>query len=133
MVKLLAIFGFSVPNYVYMVTFGRKIIFANFQSLGPLLGLSHAELMYQSISSLTIPPGRPPGIRTFSLPGGPGFAQLSLPGGRGFELQKFSTVLKENRRNFSICFKEIGGSLKAGVLVLFHVNFCKNSRCLLYL
>ena len=46
------------------------------------------------------PPGRPPGIRTFSLPGPVRlFAQLSLPGGRGFELllwEKFSIVLKEN-------------------------------------
>ena len=61
--------------------------------------------MYQSVPSLTIPPATP-GIRTFSL-----------PGGRGFELEKFSTVLKESCRNFSICFKEIGVSLKTGVLV----------------
>ena len=32
--------------------------------------------------------------------------------GQNFELEKFSTVLKENCRNFSICFKEIRGSLK---------------------
>ena len=37
--------------------------------------------MYSSVPSLTIPPG----IRTFSLPGGQVFAQLSLPGGQGFE------------------------------------------------
>ena len=34
-------------------------------------------------------------------------------GSRGFELEKFSTVLKEKCRNFSICFKETGGSLKS--------------------
>ena len=35
------------------------------------------------------------------------------PGGRGFESEKFSTVLKERCRNFSICFRETGGSLKS--------------------
>ena len=70
-------------------------------------------VMNQSISSLTIPPGRPQGIHTSSLPGGSVFAQLSLPGGRGFELEKFSAVLKEKCKNFSVCFKEAGGSLKS--------------------
>ena len=35
--KIIVIFGFSVSNYVYLVTFGRKIkfsIFANFHALG---------------------------------------------------------------------------------------------------
>ena len=32
--KTIAIFRFSIPNYVQLVTFGRKIKFANFQSLG---------------------------------------------------------------------------------------------------
>ena len=63
----------------------------------------------QSIPSLTIP-RRLPGIRMFSLPGRRVFAQLSLLKGRRFELDK---VLKEKCRNFSICFKEIGGSLKS--------------------
>ena len=31
----------------------------------------------------------------------------------GFELEKFSTVLKEKCRNFSICFKETGDILKS--------------------
>ena len=35
------------------------------------------------------PPGRPPGIRTFSLPGCRVFAQLSLYGVRDFELDIF--------------------------------------------
>ena len=36
--------------------------------------MSHCHMkMYQSIPSLTIPPGRPLGIRTFSLPWGSGF------------------------------------------------------------
>ena len=42
--KIMVIFGCSVSNYVYLVTSGRKIKFANFQSLGPLLGLSHAKV-----------------------------------------------------------------------------------------
>ena len=36
--------------------------------------------MYQSIPSLTIPPGRLPGIRTFQLPQGSGFRPLSCSG-----------------------------------------------------
>ena len=34
------------------------------------------------------------------------------PGSRGFGSESFSTVLKEKCRNFSICFKETGGSLQ---------------------
>ena len=38
-------------------------------------------------------------------------------------------LIASGSRNFSICFKETGGSLKAGVLLLlFHINFCKNNR-----
>ena len=45
---------------------------------------------------------------------GVGFSPKFLcPGGRGFELEKFSTVLNEKCKNFSICFKETGGSLKS--------------------
>ena len=72
--------------------------------------------MYQSIPSLTIPPGGLPGTRTFPLPEGVGFSPnflFALGGGRGFELEKFSTVPKERCGNFSICFKETGGSLKS--------------------
>ena len=66
------------------------------------------RIMYQSIPSLTIP-GRPLGIRTFLLPlGWSGFRPTFLPGGRGFESENFPTVLKENCRNFSICFKKPG-------------------------
>ena len=70
--------------------------------------------MYQSIPSLkTPPPWRLPGIPTFSLPKGSGFRPTFFAGGvRGFELEKFSTVSKEACRNFSICFKKTGGSLK---------------------
>ena len=76
---------------------------------GFLVGVVH-----QSVPSLTIPPRRPPGIHTFSPHGGVWFSPNFLcPGGRGFELEKFSTVLKEKCRNFSICFRESGGSLKS--------------------
>ena len=55
----------------------------------------------------------PRGFTRSDCPRGRVFAQLSLPGGRGFELKKFSAVLKQQCRNFSICFKETGGSLKS--------------------
>ena len=79
--------------------------------------------LYVSVNSKPDhPPGQPPEIRTFSLPGGRVFAQLSLPGGQDFEFEKFSTVLKEKFRNFSICFKETGCSLKSrcSCAVLYH-------------
>ena len=46
------------------------------------------------------------------------------PGARGFEFEKFSTVLN---RNFSICFKETGGSLKSrySCAVSYHFFFAK--------
>ena len=59
------------------------------------------------------PLGRPPGIRTFSLPGVGVLPNFLFLGGRGFELEKCSAVLKENCWNFLISFKEIGGSLKS--------------------
>ena len=83
--------------------------------------------MYQSIPSLTIPPGDPRGFARSHCPRGRVLAQLSLPGGWGFELDKFSPFLEEKCRNFSICFKETEGSLKSRCSVLFHINFCKNS------
>ena len=88
-------------------------------------------LLYQSIPSLTIlPPSDPRGFARCHCPGGRVFAQLSLPGGgggRGFELEKFSTVLKEICRNFSIWFKETGGSLKSKCSCAVSYQFCKNS------
>ena len=41
--KIMVILGFSISNYVYLVTFDRNIKLANFQSLAPLLGLSHSK------------------------------------------------------------------------------------------
>ena len=41
--KIMVILGFRVSDYVYLVTSGRKIKFANFQSLALLLGLSHSK------------------------------------------------------------------------------------------
>ena len=67
-----------------------------------------------------------PEIRTLSLPGGSCFAQLSFPGGRGLKLEKFSTVLKEKCKNFLICFKETGGSLKSRCSCAVS---CQKSRC----
>ena len=64
---------------------------------------------YVSVSSKPDhPPGNPQGFTHFHCPRGQVFAQLSLPGESGFESEKFPTVLKENCRNLSICFKETG-------------------------
>ena len=62
--------------------------------------------MYQSIPSLTIPPGDPRGFARYHCPGGRVFAQVSFPGGRGFELEKFPTVLKEKCKNSSFFLKK---------------------------
>ena len=79
-------------------------------------------LMYQSIPNLTIlSPGLPPGIHMFPHPGAV----------QGFELEKFSTVLKEKCRNFSICFKETEGSLKSRCCAVSY-QFLQNCRCLLF-
>ena len=53
------------------------------------------------------------------------------PGGLGFELEEFSTVLKEKCRTPEFVSKKPEAAWKAGVLVLFHINFYKNSGCLL--
>ena len=85
---------------------------SNFRS--PPVLENDTSLMYQLIPNLAIlPPGNPWGLARYDCPEGRVFAQLSLPGGRGFELGKFCTVLKEICGNFSIWFKETGGSLKS--------------------
>ena len=94
----------------------------------------HSRLCVSVNFKLDHPPGDTLGFARSHCPGGRVFAQHFLPEGRGFELEKFSTVLKEKCRNFSICFKETRGSFaKAGVLVQFHIDFCKNSKYMLYL
>ena len=90
--NIMVIFGFSVSKYVCLVTFGKRK-FANFQSLGPLLGPSHAkikvitEVMYHSVPSLTTP-----GDLHFLTARGNRFSPNYLCLGSGFELGKFSTV-----------------------------------------
>ena len=67
--------------------------------------------MYQSVPSLTIPRATPGDSHILTAQGvSPNFL---CPGDQGFELEKVPTVLKEKYRNFSICFKETGGSLKS--------------------
>ena len=87
--------------------------------------LGEFNFMYQSVPSLAIPPPRAtPGDSHVLTARGVGFLPNFLcPGRRGFELENFSTVLKEKCRNLQICVKETGGSLKAGVFVLFHTIF----------
>ena len=85
----------------------------------------------------------------------------AFPGGRGFESEKFSTAFKEKCRGTSrvvlkrgtsrvvlkrgtsrvvlkrgssrVVLKKPEAARRGSVYVLFHINFCKNSRCLLYL
>ena len=54
-------------------------------------------------------PRATPGIRTYLCPGGRVFANFRS----GFWIKKISLTLKKKCRNFSICFKETGGSLKS--------------------
>ena len=106
------------------------------QSFEIKASISKSISYYVSVNSKPDhPPGRPSGIRTFSLPpGGSGFRPTFFArGGRGFELEKFSTVLKKKCKNFSICFKKPGGSLKSRCsCAVSYQFFAKNSRCLLY-
>ena len=67
---------------------------------------------------LTIPRATAGDSHVLTAPG-VGFSHNFLwPGGWGFELKKFRTVLKEKCRNFSICFKETGISLKSRCCVV---------------
>ena len=78
------------------------------------------------------PPGDPRDLHILTARGIRFLPNFLCLGGRGFELEKFPTVLKEKCSNFSVC--EIEGSLKSRrSCALFHINFCKNCRCLLYL
>ena len=62
------------------------------------------------------------------------FAQLSLPGRSGFRIRDIYYSFERNLRELLDLFQRNRRRLfKAGVLVLFHINFCKNSRSLLYL
>ena len=76
------------------------------------------------------PPGRRPGIFMFSLPGGQFLPNFLCPGSQGFELEKFPTVWKVNAGFSRFVSKKQEQFEKQ---VLFHNNFCKNSRCLLCL
>ena len=64
----------------------------------------------------------------FSLPRGLGFRPTFFAWGSGFKYEKFSLVLKENCGNFSICFKEIKGSLKSRCSCAGSYQFLENSR-----
>ena len=63
--------------------------------------------MYQSIPSLTIPPGRPLGIRTW----GRVFAPLSCPGSTpGVLNQSKSSIILTKKRYFALSLKQVGSS-----------------------
>ena len=90
--------------------------------------------MYQSIPSLTIPQGDPGGFAHSRYPGGRFLPKYLCPGGRGFELEKFSTALKEKMQELLDLFQRNQRQLaKAGAVAMLYINFCENSRCLLYL
>ena len=62
-----------------------------------------------------------------------GFARSHCLGGGGggdFESEKFSTVFKDKCRNFSICFRGTGGSLKSKCSCALSCHLLQNSRCL---
>ena len=72
------------------------------RNLGPVLN-------YVSVNSKPdyLPTRATPGDLQVLTVRGVGFSPSFLcPGGQGYELEKFSTVLKEKCKNFSICFKE---------------------------
>ena len=81
------------------------------------------------------PLATPRGFARSHCPGGRVFPNFLCPGGRGFELEKFPEVLKENVRTFWFTSKKPGQLEKQMSLCCFnfHINFCQNSRCLLYL
>ena len=85
---------------------------------------AHFDLHIVANDFVVTPSDPPRGIRIFSL-----------AGGQGFELENFSTLLKEKCRNFSICFKETGGSLKSRCSCAASYQFLQKQycRCLLYL
>ena len=71
-----------------------------------------------------LPGGRPPGIRTFSLPRESSFRQTFFAReGRGFESEKFPTVLKKIAGTSRFVSKKLEAAWKVGVLVLFHINY----------
>ena len=91
--------------------------------------------MYQSIPSLTTTaPGATPGDSHGFTITGVGFPPNFLcPGGRSLELEKFPAVLEGNAGTSRFVSKKPEQFEKQVFFVLFDVNFCKNSRCLLYL
>ena len=76
--------------------------------------------MYQSVPSLTIPPGRPPGFAHSSCPWGRVFAPLSCAG--VLNQSKSSIILKKNR--FSLCV------LNKWVASTFHMfTYARSEQC----
>ena len=77
-------------------------------------------LMYHSIPSPRISPSKPSGIHTFSLPGG-----WVLP--ICLCLSEKSLIAEKHANTYLFVLKKPMAADKAGVLVSFHINFCKNS------
>ena len=76
--------------------------------------------MYQSIPSLTITPGDLRGFaRSYCLGAGGGVGILNQ--------RNFLQFSKTSAGTFRLVSKKLEEALKAGVLVLFHVNFCKKT------
>ena len=107
-------------NYIFKVGFHLTVSVCATKNIGigskdNILKMSLQKISYVLVNSKPDHPPPPRAIPgySFPLPWGQVFAQLLLPGGRGFKLEKFSRVLKDKCRNFSICFKETGGSFKS--------------------
>ena len=70
---------------------------------------------YVSVNSKPdYPPGDPRGFGTSPLPGGSGFHPTFLARGLGFRIREIFYIVRKGKcRNFSICFKDIGGRIKS--------------------
>ena len=77
-------------------------------SLGSMETLLCLSIMYQSVPSLTIPPGDPRGFAHSSCPWGRVFAPLSCPGSTpGVLNQSKSSIILEKSAIFALSLKQL--------------------------
>ena len=97
----------SISPTVQFINNSTSIVLKYFQGLFGTLRNSIFAHIFAKFKLL-----RKTNYKFFCTRGGEFSPDFLCPGGWGFELVKFSSVLKEKCRNFLICFKETGGSLK---------------------
>ena len=89
--------------------------------------------MYQSIPSLTIPPPRRPlAIRSSHRSGGRVPPNFFVRGSRFWIRETSNNFGREMQELLDLSQKKTGAAWKAGVIVLFYIDFCKYSRCIFY-